>query len=221
MPSQSEFDDLVAEEVAAAKVATVDELAVERKEALTAVARARNMRVAKANARINDCARMLPGVYKDIAAVEARRKALDRRLASEEATGEKDRAAEAEKIRALEEEIAEAEESLDGLQQQRAQDEADLRKCRQAEEQEKKLLERADAEGRDLRRHQANLGAQLQKRRTENDAQLNRMMTQDQELATINFELERHSKARVAQEAKVTVSIEPITSRALSQKLGV
>ena len=83
------------------------------------------------------------------------------------------------------------------------------------------MLERADAEGRDLRRHQANLEAQLQKRRTENDAQLNRMMTQDQELATINFELERHSKARVAQEAKVTVSIELITSRALSQKLGV
>jgi hypothetical protein len=47
------------------------------------------------------------------------------------------------------------------------------------------------------------------------------MMTQDQELATINFELERHSKARAALEAKVTVSIEPITSRALSQKLGV
>ena len=121
-------------------------------------------------------------------------------------------------IQALEEEITEVEESLDRL---REQDEADLGKCRQVEEQEKKLLERAEAEGQDLRLHQANLGAQLQKRRTENDTQLNRMMSQDQELATIIFELERHSKARAALEAKVTVSIEPITSRASSQKLGV
>ena len=121
-------------------------------------------------------------------------------------------------IQALEEEITEVEESLDRL---REQDEADLGKCRQVEEQEKKLLERAEAEGQDLRLHQANLGAQLQKRRTENDTQLNRMMSQDQELATIIFELERHSKARAALELKVIISIEPnITPHDLSQKLG-
>ena len=121
-------------------------------------------------------------------------------------------------IQALEEEITEVEESLDRL---REQDEADLGKCWQVEEQEKKLLERAEAEGQDLRLHQANLGAQLQKRRTENDTQLNRMMSQDQELATIIFELERHSKARAALELKVIISIEPnITPHNLSQKLG-
>ena len=203
IPPPPDQVDLQATLVEAARDRLTQEVEAETRESLAAVEEGQKKQVTKEEERVNLAGLSIGAVYKEMGLVSKRKEALKRRLTGQVAEDAvlitKHEAEDA----SMQQEIADAEEALAGTQLLRDQDMADMQVRRGEERAEAVRLEQVQTDCRKTTEQQKQLGEQLRATRADFEKQMERLMDEDQQLATINLQLDRLRHEREKLETQV------------------